>query len=105
MPTHIDPAAAFTLALAREVSPSIGDCELSFVERRPIDVDRAVAQHRAYCDALASLGVRVVVLPADPDLPDAVFVEDTAVAVDEVAVVTLPGAESRRPEVVSIAAE
>jgi dimethylargininase len=105
MAHDVDPWAAFTVALAREVSPSIGDCELSFVERRPIDVERAVAQHRAYCDALVALGLRVVVLPAEPELPDAVFVEDTAVAVDEVGIVTLPGAESRRPEVVTIAAE
>jgi dimethylargininase len=105
MAHDVDPMADFKVALAREVSPTIGDCELSFVERRPIDVDRAVAQHRAYCDALIALGLRVVVLPAEPALPDAVFVEDTAVAVDEVVIATLPGAESRRPEVITIAAE
>jgi dimethylargininase len=91
-------------ALAREVSPTLGDCELTFLDREPIDLERAAAQHRAYCELLAELGLRVVVLPAEPDLPDAVFVEDTSVALDEVAVVTLPGAASRRPEVVSMAA-
>ena len=92
-----------TVAIVREVSPSIGDCELSFLEREPIDYERAVAQHRAYVDALASLGLKVVVLPAEPHLPDAVFVEDTAVVVPERAVVAFPGAASRRPEVVTIA--
>lgn len=42
-------------------------------------------------------------LPAEPDLPDSVFVEDTAVVLPELAVITRPGAESRRPETESIA--
>lgn len=90
-------------ALAREISPSMEDCELSFLARSPIDVERARAQHRAYLSCLTELGARVVALPAEPYLPDAVFVEDTAVVVDEVAVVTRPGAVSRRPEVISVA--
>jgi len=92
-----------TTAIVREVSPSIGECELSFLDRTPIDFERAVAQHRAYVECLSELGLRVVVLPAEPMLPDAVFVEDTAVVVPERAVVTLPGAVSRRPEVVTMA--
>ena len=91
------------VAVTREVSPTINECELSFVAREPIDVERAVAQHRAYCDLLSELGARVVVLPPDPSLPDAVFVEDTAVVVEGGAVITLPGAESRRPETVAVA--
>lgn len=94
---------SYRVALTRDVSATIGECELTFLDREPIDVERAVAQHRVYCEILADLGVRVVVLPAEPDLPDAVFVEDTTVALDEVAVVTLPGAASRRPEVISMA--
>jgi dimethylargininase len=91
------------IAITREVSPSMELCELTYVERAPIDVPLATAQHRAYVECLASLGLRVIVLPAQPALPDAVFVEDTAIVVDEVAIVTFPGAESRRPEVISIA--
>jgi dimethylargininase len=91
------------IALTREVSPSLGLCELSYLDREPIDVALATSQHRVYVDCLRDLGARTVVLPAQPELPDAVFVEDTAVVVDEVAVVTFPGAESRRPEVLSIA--
>jgi dimethylargininase len=74
-----------------------------YVERQAIDVARAVEQHRRYVECLTSLGVSVVTLPALPDLPDAVFVEDPAVVVDEVAVVTRMGAASRREESQSLA--
>jgi dimethylargininase len=84
------------IAITREVSPSINDCELSFHTRQPIDVARAVAQHKAYQDCLAELGAQIVSLPAEPELPDAVFVEDAAVVVDEIAVITNMGAPSRR---------
>src|ERR1700730_9312850 len=90
-------------ASVREVSASINDCELSFHARQPIDVARAIAQHKAYQDCLAELGVRIVSLPAEPGLPDAVFVEDPAVVVDEVAIISNLGAPSRRPETSSLA--
>jgi dimethylargininase len=90
-------------AITRPVSPSINDCELSFHARQRIDVTKAVAQHKAYENCLAKLGVRIVSLPAERELPDAVFVEDTAVVVDEVAIIPIMGAKSRRPETVSIA--
>lgn len=85
-------------AITREVSASINDCALSFHARQPIDVARAIAQHKAYQDCLAELGVRIVSLPAEPDLPDVVFVEDPAVVVDELAIISNLGAPSRRPE-------
>jgi dimethylargininase len=90
------------IAITRPVSSSINNCELSFHARQPIDVAKAVAQHRAYQDCLAELGVEVVSLPAEPELPDAVFVEDPAVVVDEVAVIPIMGAPSRRPEASSL---
>jgi dimethylargininase len=90
-------------AIVREVSSSINDCELSFHARQPIDVARARAQHRAYQDCLAEMGVRIVSLPAEPELPDAVFVEDPAIVTDEVAIISNPGAPSRRPEANSLA--
>lgn len=90
-------------AIVREVSSSINDCELSFHARQPIDVPNAIAQHKAYQDCLAELGVRIVSLPAEPGLPDAVFVEDPAVVVDEVAIISNMGAPSRRPEAQSLA--
>ncbi len=90
-------------AITREVSSSINDCELSFHARQPIDVAKAIAQHKAYQGCLAELGVRVVSLPTEPGLPDAVFVEDPAVVVDEVAVISIMGVPSRRPEAGSLA--
>jgi dimethylargininase len=90
-------------ALTRQVSLSFADCELTFLERQPIDVAKAIAQHRAYETCLSGLGASVISLPADPLYPDAVFVEDPAIVLDEVAVIARPGAESRRGETVSIA--
>ena len=92
------------VALTREVSPSIGDCELTHVARVPIDVEVARAQHAAYERALADAGYRVERLAGGADLPDCVFVEDIAIVFDEVAVITRPGAVSRRGEVPAIAA-
>jgi dimethylargininase len=92
-----------TIAITREVSPNINDCELSFHARQPINVAQAIAEHRAYEDCLADLGVKVISLPPEPAYPDAVFVEDTAVVLDEIGVIANMGAQSRRGEVTSIA--
>ncbi len=91
------------IAITREVSSSLGHCELSYVSRTEIDVTLAAAQHRVYQQALQLLGCRVLTLPAQDALPDAVFVEDVAVVLDEVAILTRPGAESRRAESASVA--
>jgi dimethylargininase len=85
-------------AVTREVSPALADCELSFVDRTQIDVARAQAQHAAYCRALEALGCDVIRLPAQARFPDSVFVEDVALAFDDLAVATRPGAETRREE-------
>ena len=98
VPRQENDRAVTWIALTREVSPAIGDCELTHLVRQPIDLDRARAQHRSYEEALRGLGCRVERLPAKPELPDAVFVEDTALVVDELAVITRPGAPSRQPE-------
>lgn len=91
------------VALTRAVSRSIGRCELSHLVRRPIDVALARTQHAAYEAALRDAGCAVRQLPEAPDFPDAVFVEDTAIVLDEVAVLTRPGAASRRGEVAAVA--
>jgi dimethylargininase len=91
------------IAVTREVSPSIGGCELSFVPRVDIDVALARSQHRQYQQALKDLGCHVLSLPAEDELPDAVFVEDVALVLDEVVVMTRPGAATRRPEGASVA--
>jgi dimethylargininase len=71
--------------------------------RSPIDVARAARQHRDYTQVLEALGCTLEWLPPLAEFPDSVFVEDTAVALDPVAVVTRPGASSRRGETPSTA--
>jgi len=90
-------------AITRDVSLRIGNCELSHVERAPIDLLRARQQHDAYCGTLSELGWTIIRLPASPDLPDSVFVEDTAIVADEAAILTNPGAISRQPEIKAVA--
>ena len=92
------------IAVTRAVSPSFARCELTHLAREPIDVARATAQHDAYESLLGALGATVVRVPAAPESPDAVFVEDTAVVLDEIAVLTRPGAGSRRAEPAAVAA-
>jgi dimethylargininase len=87
------------IAVMRGVPPTLADGERSFVPREPIDLDLAVAQHAAYADLLRALGLEVVELAADPALPDCCFVEDVAVVLDEMALLTMPGAVSRRREI------
>lgn len=89
-------------AITREISPRFAECEITHIERTPIDLDHARTQHRAYINALKQLRCSVVELPAESDLPDSVFVEDTAIILPEVAVITRPGADSRKPEIESI---
>lgn len=90
-------------AITRDISASMADCQLSFVERQVIDLERARAQHQAYQQALTAAGCRVHALPALDSMPDAVFVEDVALVLDEVVIMTRPGAASRRGEGASVA--
>jgi dimethylargininase len=92
------------VGITRSPGPELARCELTHLERRPIDVGRALAQHRAYQDTLRGVGIEVVELPSNPALPDGVFVEDTAVVLDEMAVITSPSPPSRREEWPAIAA-
>lgn len=93
------------IALTRSVPGSIIDCELTHVERKPIDLARAREQHSSYEKALMAAGCTIKRLPSLADLPDSVFVEDTAVVLPEIAIIARPGAESRRAEVASVADE
>ncbi|MCI0490357.1 MAG: arginine deiminase family protein [Blastocatellia bacterium] len=93
------------MGITRAVSPAIADCELTFLEREPIDYARAARQHGDYCDALRELGVKVIELAADASQPDCCFVEDTAIVTDEIAVIANPGAASRRGEIPAIEME
>jgi dimethylargininase len=92
-------------ALTRLPSPALPDCELTHIDRQPIDLARAEAQHAAYCAALRAAGAEVRVLPALGAYPDSCFVEDTAVILPELVVRTRPGALSRQGEVAVIAPE
>src|SRR5229473_5133737 len=85
-------------AITRAVSPAIVHCVISFIDRRPIDLSKAQDQHRAYETLLEKLGARVLSLPAEPTLPDSMFVEDPAIVLDELAVILPLGTASRRPE-------
>jgi dimethylargininase len=90
-------------ALTRAVSPTLASCELTWLAREKIDLQRAIEQHHAYEGALTELGLRIISLPAEPELPDATFVEDPLVVFDELAIVTRMGAASRRGESESLA--
>src|SRR5215831_1088363 len=91
------------IAVTRPVSASINQCELTHLRREPIDLERARRQHAAYERALAAAGCRIVQMDEAADLPDSVFVEDTAIVFDEIAIVTRPGAHSRRAETPAVA--
>ncbi len=91
-------------ALTRPTGPELASCELTHIPRLPIDIARAVDQHAAYVATLRQLGVTVTELARLPEHPDAVFVEDTALVLDEVAVMLRPGAPSRLGELVTVAA-
>jgi len=91
------------VAIVRDVSDALAECELSFVERSPIDLALARRQHAAYVAALEAADCEIWQAPSLPTMADAVFVEDTVIVVDELAVLTRPGAESRRGEVASMA--
>lgn len=91
------------VAITRAVSAALGDCELTHQARVPIDIECARAQHREYEQALRDAGYIVEQLPSSNQMPDSVFVEDIAVVFDELAIITRPGAESRRLETRAVA--
>jgi dimethylargininase len=90
-------------AITRGVGPTFGDCNLEFMARQAIDVTRAMEQHRVYEDCLRELGLALVALPANPEFPDGLFVEDPVIVLDEVAIVCRMGAQVRRKEAASLA--
>ena len=92
-----------TIAVTREMTAAIGNCELTFLRRSAIDFARAQQQHLDYQSALSSLGCEVIVVPASPGLADSVFIEDTALVLDDIAVMLRPGVASRQPEVAGVA--
>lgn len=89
-------------AIVRAVPLALPRCELTWIEREPIQLDRAHAEHRAYVGALEDAGLQVIELPAEHELPDSSFVEDLIIDLGEVRVLTRPGAATRAPERESI---
>lgn len=85
-------------ALTRAISDSIAHCELTHLARTPLDVDQARREHHAYVTTLRELGCTILALEKDENHPDGVFVEDCAIVLPEVAIITRPGAASRRGE-------
>ena len=90
-------------ALVRGVPSSFPRALAATAPADPIDVAIARTQHAAYRDALAAMGARVTFLIPDEACPDCVFIEDTAVVAAGLAVITRPGAESRRAETPAVA--
>lgn len=89
----------FTHAVVRGVPGSLAK-EALRLSQAEVDATKAQREHEAYVDVLRNrLGLEVVELPADESLPDCVFVEDAAVVCGDTALITRPGAESRRREV------
>lgn len=87
----------FTQAIVRQPGPNC-PAGLTTSDFGPPDYELLLSQHQQYVDALWELGLWVEELPADPDFPDAYFVEDPAIITPEVAIITLPGAPARQGE-------
>jgi dimethylargininase len=87
-------------ALIRPPSPHLADGLLTHLDRVPVDADLAMKQWAGYTRALTDAGWDTVEVPAAPDCPDGVFVEDTIVMIGGTAVITRPGADERKPETV-----
>jgi len=92
------------LAFTHLPSPNLPAAIRTYVPEEQIDYHLAVRQHAAYCESLASCGVEVQTINVNDSLPDSVFLEDTALVLDEIAIVCVPGAASRQAEPAGIAA-
>ncbi|MCB9077526.1 MAG: dimethylargininase [Anaerolineaceae bacterium] len=92
-------------AITHRPAPALNQCELTFLSAQVIDIDQANRQHAAYCDLLRQCGAEVITLDKNLHMPDSVFVEDTALVLDEIAIITSMGAVSRRAETAAIETE
>ncbi|MBS0260877.1 MAG: dimethylargininase [Planctomycetes bacterium] len=92
-----------TIALTRWPSPRMTECQLTYLDRAPLDLERVVTEHAGYCQALAECGARVTTLAGAAEFPDCTFIEDTAVVLDELALICRLGTASRQGEEVEIA--
>ena len=89
----------FRRALIRRPSPRLAEGRVTHIDRVPADVALAGRQWAGYVRALSEAGWQTVEVPAADECPDGVFVEDTVVMIDGIAVLTNPGAAERKPEI------
>ena len=88
------------IALVRRPGPLLDQGLVSHIERQPVDLALAMMQWEAYRAAMEGAGWQTVEVPSADDCPDAVFVEDTMVVFRNVAVISRPGADERKPEII-----
>src|SRR4051794_4652644 len=86
-------------ALVRRPGPRLARGIVTHIDRVPIDDRLAVAQWERYGEALREAGWHTVEVPPADDCPDAVFIEDTVVVYKNLAVISRPGADARKPEI------
>jgi dimethylargininase len=91
-------------ALLNTPTPALTQCELTFMDREPIHYFNALTQHNEYAKALKDAGMQVNVLNVNEHSPDGVFMEDVAIVLDEIAIITSMGTPSRRAELESMPA-
>jgi len=91
-----------TIALVRRTSSRLAEGLLTHIERQPVDIDLARSQWESYVDALRLVGWQVHEVPALESCADSVFIEDTVVMFRDVAVITRPGNDARKPEVEAV---
>jgi dimethylargininase len=98
-------AYRYTGGVVRRPGPEMPGALSSSGAAAGIDFELALLQHTRYTRILTDLGIDLIQLPAEPAFPDGCFVEDTCIMLPDVAVITRPGAPSRRGETVSIERE
>lgn len=91
-----------TIALVRRTSSRLAEGLLTHIERQPVDIDLARSQWESYVDALRLVGWQVLEVPALESCADSVFIEDTVVMFRDLAVITRPGNDARKPEVEAV---
>ncbi len=87
-----------THGLVKRISRSLPHCQLLYLAAQEFNVPLAIKQHSSYIAALRAVGVVLTILPEEPDLPDAAFVEDVVLIFDELAVICRSGCSSRKTE-------
>ena len=86
-------------ALVRRPGPGLAEGLVTHIERTPVDGELALRQWQGYVEALRAEGWETIEVPPADGCPDAVFVEDTVVVYGDLAVISRPGADARKPEV------